>query len=139
MTWLTDPNPALTVLIVAMLAPVLTVAVGSWKPELARIVAVGTGALAFGTALWATASDEATFSRMWIETWDVRFALSFDGLAAMYTLLATGIGLFVAVYASGYMPLHREHTRRPPIDDTRFSVTYYCSWRRWSVWSWHRT
>ncbi len=120
MFWLTDPNPALAVLIAAVLAPTLTLLVGAWKPELARAVAAATTALAFGTAVWATVVGDSVFSRMWIETWDVRFTLAFDGLAAMYALLATGIGLFVVLYAAGYMPLHREHKHRPPVDDARF-------------------
>lgn len=120
MSWLTDPNPALAVLIAAMLAPLLTVLAGAWRPASVRAVAVGTTALAFGTAIWATAIEPSTFSIMWIETWNVQFELAFDGLAAMYALLATGIGLFVVLYAAGYMPLHREHKGRPLIDDARF-------------------
>ena len=120
MFWLNDANPALVVFVAAVLAPILTSIVGLWRPELARATAVVTTALAFGATVWGATADNAVFTRMWIEAWMVEFTLSLDGLAVMYSLLATGIGLFVVLYATGYMPLHRAHKHRPPIDDTRF-------------------
>ena len=40
--------------------------------------------------------------------------------AALYALLATGIGFAVLVYSSRYLPLHLEHEGRPPSDGTAF-------------------
>src|SRR3712207_7082170 len=51
-------------------------------------------------------------SLAWVPSWDLRFALSLDGLAALYALLATGIGFAVLVYSSRYLPLHLEHEGR---------------------------
>jgi multicomponent Na+:H+ antiporter subunit A len=45
----------------------------------------------------------------WVPTLDLRFSLELDGLAALYSLLATGIGFAVLVYAWRYLPLHLEH------------------------------
>lgn len=120
MTWVNDPNPALTVLIAAMLAPLLTVVVGYWEPRRVSIMAVFSTALAFALAVWGASREESSFSRVWIDVWDIRFAIAFDGLAAMYAMLATGIGLLVVLYAAGYMPLHRAHTGQRAVDDVRF-------------------
>ncbi|HEX2183854.1 MAG TPA: hydrogen gas-evolving membrane-bound hydrogenase subunit E [Rubrobacteraceae bacterium] len=56
----------------------------------------------------------------WVPSWEVRLALSLDGLAALYALLATGIGFAVLVYSSRYLPLHLEHEGRPGSDAPRF-------------------
>ena len=53
-------------------------------------------------------------------TLDLRFAVELDGLAALYTLLATGIGFLVVVYASRYIPLHLHHEDRPQGYAVRF-------------------
>lgn len=47
----------------------------------------------------------------WAPSLDLRFAIELDGLAALYSLLATGIGFLVLVYSSRYLPLHLEHER----------------------------
>jgi multicomponent Na+:H+ antiporter subunit A len=120
MTWVNDPNPALVVLVAAMLAPVLTVILGYWESRNASIVAIATAALAFAAAVWGARQGETTFSAVWIETWGIRFEVALDGLAAMYAMLATGIGLAVVVYAFGYMPLHRHHTGQSRIVEVRF-------------------
>jgi multicomponent Na+:H+ antiporter subunit A len=120
MTWVNDPNPALTVLIAALLAPVITVIVGYWEPRRVSIVAVAAAATAFLAALWGASTDPASWSAVWIATWDVHFSVTLDGLASMYALLATGIGLLVTLYAAGYMPLHRAHTGQRVLADVRF-------------------
>ena len=38
----------------------------------------------------------------------------------MYALLATGVGLFVVIYSSRYIPLHLHHAHRSLTDQTRF-------------------
>ncbi len=120
MAWVNDPNPALAVLFAAMLAPLLTVIVGYWEPRRVSIMAVFSTAIAFLVALWGAAGDGGSWSGMWITAWDARFFVALDGLASMYALLATGIGLLVVLYAAGYMPLHREHTGQRAVDDVRF-------------------
>jgi multicomponent Na+:H+ antiporter subunit A len=120
MTWVNDPNPALLVLIVAMLAPVATVIVGYWEPRRVSVIAVAAAATAFLAALWGATRDPSSWDARWIATWDVHLAVTLDGLASMYALLATGIGLLVTLYAAGYMPLHRAHTGQRPLADVRF-------------------
>lgn len=120
MTWASDPNPALTLLIVATLAPLLTVLVGLANARRVSITAAITSSIAFIVSLWGAASADATWSAMWIDVWRVEFHLRLDGLAAMYAMLATGIGMLVVFYAAGYMPLHRSHTGQQPVDDVRF-------------------
>ncbi len=120
MTWVNDPNPALLVLIVAMLAPVATVVVGYWEPRRVSVIAVASAATAFLAALWGATRDPSTWSIQWIDTWNVHLTVTLDGLAAMYALLATGIGLLVTLYAAGYMPLHRAHTGQRPLAYVRF-------------------
>jgi multicomponent Na+:H+ antiporter subunit A len=120
MTWVNHPNPALLVLIVAVLAPVATVIVGYWEPRRVSVIAVASAAAAFLAALWGAAQDPASWSGTWIPTWNVELAFTLDGLASMYALLATGIGLLVTLYAAGYMPLHRAHTGQRVLADVRF-------------------
>lgn len=120
MTWVNDPNPALAVLVAAVLAPILTVVVGYWEPRRVSLVAIATTGLAFAAALWGAWRGESSFSAPWIETWGIQFHIVLDGLASMYAMLATGIGLFVVFYASGYMPLHRAHTGQRAVEDVRF-------------------
>lgn len=120
MTWVNHPNPALAVLIAAVLAPIVTVIVGYWEPRRVSLVAIATTAVAFGASVWGAWRGDAGYSFHWIDTWGVRFEVSLDGLAAMYAMLATGIGLLVVLYASGYMPLHRSHTGQRAIEDVRF-------------------
>ena len=84
MTWVNDPNPALLVLIVAMLAPVATVIVGYWEPRRVSVIAVASAATAFLAALWGAMQDPSSWDAPWIETWNVHLAIRLDGLAAMY-------------------------------------------------------
>jgi multicomponent Na+:H+ antiporter subunit A len=56
----------------------------------------------------------------WAPTWGIRFAVALDGLAVLYVLLATGVGIAVLVYSSRYIPLHLEHEGRPESDGVGF-------------------
>ena len=56
----------------------------------------------------------------WAPTWDLRFHVALDGLAALYALLATGVGFLVLAYSSRYLPMHLEHGGRSQADGTRF-------------------
>src|SRR5688572_12417046 len=59
----------------------------------------------------------------WAPTLGLRVTFALDGLAALYCLLATGIGAVVFAYGAGYLPLHLEHEHRP-------------SKERWRFWPW---
>ena len=69
-------------------------------------------ALAFGATLWGWVSGGGAVDAAWAPSWDLRLHLELDGLAALYALLATGIGFVVLVYSSRYLPLHLEHEER---------------------------
>ena len=56
----------------------------------------------------------------WAPTLGLRLDLAFNGLGAVYALLATGIGAVVFAYGAGYLPLHLTHGRRPASDAWRF-------------------
>jgi multicomponent Na+:H+ antiporter subunit A len=56
----------------------------------------------------------------WAPSLGFRLAFRLDGLAAVYAFLASGIGLLVFVYSTGYLPRHLAHEGRPPTDSARF-------------------
>jgi len=94
----------------------------------ARPASAGTGGwLGIGAAVAALALTVAAaiagdwaVDVAWAPTLGLRLHLELDGLAALYALLATGIGLLVFVYATGYMPRHLRAEGRPAADGRRF-------------------
>jgi len=114
------PNLAGLLLLVAFAAPVLTVLAGTWNPRFAGPVAIATSALAFGVASWSLFAQESRVDLPWSETLGLRWQLELDGLARMYALLATGIGLMVVIYASAYIPSHLAHHERDLDEAPRF-------------------
>ncbi|MDP2710830.1 MAG: proton-conducting transporter membrane subunit [Solirubrobacteraceae bacterium] len=55
----------------------------------------------------------------WAPTWNLRLAFELDGLAALYGLLAAGIGALVFLYATAYVPRHLAAQGRPRRDEIR--------------------
>jgi multicomponent Na+:H+ antiporter subunit A len=117
---LMSPNPAIVLLVVALAAPLVVAIVGAWRSTLVPTAAVIATGAAFAVAIWTCFVDEAVIDVAWASTWDLRFTLVLDGLARMYALLATGIGFFVVLYASRYIPLHLHHDHRSSDEQTRF-------------------
>ncbi len=76
--------------------------------------------LALVATLWAWLAGGGAIDLPWAPTWNLRLSLRFDGLAALYAFLATGIGLAVLVYSSGYLPRHLAHQQQPPAESVRF-------------------
>jgi multicomponent Na+:H+ antiporter subunit A len=107
-------------LILAVLAAPVAVIAGASRPAYAAPVGMTFAALATLATLWGWLSGGGTVDVAWVPNWGLRFTLSLDGLAAMYALLATGIGFAVLVYSSRYLPLHLEHEGRPESDGVRF-------------------
>jgi multicomponent Na+:H+ antiporter subunit A len=110
----------MVLLIVAFLAPAMVAAAGALRPTWVPHVAVVMSVIALGVSLWTFTQPDAVVNEPWAPTWDMQFHLELDGLARMYALLATGIGLFVVVYASRYIPLHLEHANRSDGEQARF-------------------
>jgi multicomponent Na+:H+ antiporter subunit A len=107
-------------LALAILAAPAAALAGALRPALAAPVGVVLSALAFFAVLLGWLGGGGAVDLAWIPSWEMRFALALDGLAALYALLATGIGFLVLVYSWRYLPLHLEHEGRPTSDVTRF-------------------
>jgi multicomponent Na+:H+ antiporter subunit A len=86
----------------------------------AGIAAVVTAATAFLAVLWLWRRGGGGFDTAWLPSWDARLAFRLDGLGALYAVLATGVGVAVFTYATGYVPRHLEHEGRPQADGRRF-------------------
>ena len=109
----------LPVILALCAAPVALVA-GSFRPNWGAYVGAGMAALACGATLWGWSMGGGTIDIPWAPTWDLRLTFTLDGLAALYALLATGIGTAVLVYSSRYLPDHLHHQGRPATDAPRF-------------------
>jgi multicomponent Na+:H+ antiporter subunit A len=116
MTW----NSALMLLTVSLAAPLVVVAAGAVRVRLAAPAAILMTSLAFLTVLASYGTDNEALSVAWISDWGVEFTIRLDGLARLYALLATGIGLAVVIYATAYLPLHLRHEHRPEGEIIRF-------------------
>jgi multicomponent Na+:H+ antiporter subunit A len=81
-------------------------------------VASALGAFAVCLAGWAAGGGALDVP--WAPTLGLRLDLAYDGLGALYALLATGIGAAVFSYAAVYLPWHLEHERRPASEGRRF-------------------
>ena len=110
----------LSVLLVALGGAPLTLLLGWRRPRLAALVAVLAAAASLLAIVLAWGHGGGRASYEWIPSWGARITLSFDGISAVYGLLATGIGLAVLVYASAYLPAHLSHHGRPASDATAF-------------------
>ncbi len=90
------------------------------EASLAAPVGATFAALAFLATAFAWYRGGGGVDVAWAPAWDLRFSVALDGLAALYALLATGIGFLVLVYSSRYLRLHLEHEGRPESEETRF-------------------
>lgn len=89
-------------------------------PRFAAPVGTTFAALAFCATVFAWYRGGGSVDVAWAPSWHLRFAVVLDGLAALYALLATGIGFLVLVYSSRYLQLHLGHEGRPESEGTRF-------------------
>ncbi len=103
----------------ALLAAPIAAGVGAFRPAYAAPVGAAFATLAALSVLWGWSAG-GSVDLAWAPSWDLRISLSLDGLAALYALLATGIGFLVLVYSSRYLPLHLEHEGRPESAAVRF-------------------
>ncbi len=82
--------------------------------------AVVSAAAAFVACLAGWLAGGGAIELAWAPTLGLHLDLAFDGLGALYALLATGIGAVVFAYGAAYLPWHLEHVRRPATDAWRF-------------------
>jgi multicomponent Na+:H+ antiporter subunit A len=113
-------EPAIWLLIAAGAAAPVTIAAGAWKLRLTAPVALIMTILSFAAAVWGWRAGSEAIDLSWAPAWGLRFSFSLDGLAALYAMLATGVGVAVVAYAGGYMPLHLHHEHRPTRDVVPF-------------------
>ncbi len=118
--FITNPNLAVILLCAAFAAPLLTTLIGTWRPALTSAVAIATTAACLALVVASWFMDESAVNVSWADTLGLRFHLELDGLAQLYALLATGIGLLVVIYASRYLPLHLHHAHRDIDEMPRF-------------------
>jgi multicomponent Na+:H+ antiporter subunit A len=85
--------------------------------------AVGAALTAFVGSLASWSTQGGTVDVPWAPTLGLRVTFALDGLAALYCLLATGIGALVFAYGASYLRLHLEHEQRS-------------SKERWRFWPW---
>lgn len=104
----------------ALLAAPAAVLAGMFRTTLAAPVGALFAALAFAATLYGWLSGGGSVDVAWASTLDIRFAVDLDGLATLYSLLATGVGFLVVVYSSRYIPLHLQHEDRPQAYAVRF-------------------
>ncbi|TXG80957.1 MAG: oxidoreductase, partial [Thermomicrobiales bacterium] len=113
-------NGTLVLLLAALLAAPLTAVFGTVRPALTRPAALLTTAVAFLAALFNAFRPGPAVNKEWAPAWGMRLHFEADGIAVLFALLATGIGLAVVVYSCDYIPLHLHHEHRPEVDQTRF-------------------
>ncbi|HEY3475270.1 MAG TPA: proton-conducting transporter membrane subunit, partial [Anaerolineales bacterium] len=96
----------LSPLLLAWLAVPVTALAGKLRTGWAPKTAIFMAALAFATTLWAWSIGGGIFLVPWAPTWNLNLAFELDALAALYALLASGIGMLILLYSVGYLPHH---------------------------------
>lgn len=100
-------------------APVVAV-VGLRWPAWAERTGTVLAFLTFGALLITWGADSRDVHTAWAPTWGLWLSFSLDGLAALYALLAAGVGAVVLFYSAGYLPRHVEHEHQPAGERVRF-------------------
>lgn len=90
---------------------------GRLDPAIVSVALAAAGAIA---TVWAWRAGGVGVDLPWAPAWGLRLHFELDGLAVLYSLLATGVGAAVFTYASGYLPGHLAHEGRPARDAWRF-------------------
>jgi multicomponent Na+:H+ antiporter subunit A len=93
--------------------------VADWQGWVACALAV----VLFVGCLVVWTAGGGSWSVPWAPSLDLHLSFSLDGLAALYALLAAGVGALVFAYGTAYLTLHLAHQGR----DVR---------ERWRFWPW---
>ncbi len=91
-----------------------------WLRVVARDGTAAGAAAGFGALLLAWHRGGGELDLPWAPTLGLRLAFELDGLALLYGLLATGIGLAVVLYSRAYLPAHLAHQGRSRDEEARF-------------------
>jgi multicomponent Na+:H+ antiporter subunit A len=105
------PSPLLLLAVALSSAP-LTLLLGWQRPRLAAVVAIAFAGVCYLLTLFAWLGGGGVAALDWIPSWGLTASLEFDGVSAIYGLLATGVGTVVLAYSSVYLPRHLHHHHR---------------------------
>ncbi|MCV7280111.1 DUF4040 domain-containing protein [Mycolicibacterium flavescens] len=89
-------------------------------PDWPGWASAGLALIGFGWCLWTWLHGGGAFTVSWVPSLDLQLSFDFDGLAALYSLLACGVGALVFWYGTGYLTLHLRHQNRPARERWRF-------------------
>ncbi|MDQ2690715.1 MAG: oxidoreductase [Chloroflexota bacterium] len=112
----------LSPLLLAWLAAPVTALAGRFRTDWAPWTGALMAALAFAAALWGWQMGGGMVIIPWAASWDLNLAFQMDGLALLYTLLATGIGMLILIYSRGYLPHHLSEEGQPAERSVSFIV-----------------
>ena len=96
----------LSPLLLAWLAIPVTAIAGAFRTHWAPKTGIFMAILTFVAAASAWSMGGDAYRVPWAPSWDLYLSFELDGLAAMYTLLAAGIGVLILVYSQAYMRHH---------------------------------
>lgn len=83
-------------------------------------IACAAATVGFGLCLAGWLTGGGSISLPWVPALELHLRFTLDGLGALYTLLATGIGALVFAYGTRYLTLHLRHQHRPARERWRF-------------------
>ncbi len=93
---------------------------GATAARVAPPLSITLAVAAFAAALSAWLAGGGSVDVSWAPSLDLRLSFELDGIGALYSLLATGIGAVVFVYSWPYLPLHLSHQGRHRAESARF-------------------
>jgi multicomponent Na+:H+ antiporter subunit A len=92
-------------------------------PRAIRALAPASAALAAAllvATLVAWSAGGGSVDLPWAPALDLRLHFRLDGLATLYILLASGVGVAIFAYSARYLPLHLGHSDRSQSEAVRF-------------------
>jgi len=101
-----SPLPVLVPLAVAFVWPPLTWLVGRAGLRAAHLTAVAGALLTFAAVLWGVLAGGGEWAIAWVPSWGLEARFALDGLAALYGLVAAGVGAVVVIYSGRYIEDH---------------------------------
>lgn len=100
-------------LLLSWVAIPVAVLAGMFKLHWAPRTGVFMAGLTFAATVGAWQMGGGSFIVPWAPSWDLYFSFALDGLAALYSLLAAGIGILVLAYSQAYIPHHLSSEGQP--------------------------